>query len=337
MGDQPKTRLQTRDLDELVSAVAKVYCSHSIKALGGTQGAAGGFELVRAGTQPIVQLRYGRRVQVDAGSFPRLLLMQTCLDGAGAVEQGALAAQLRRGQTVPLSPMLDTRLEFDSQFSQQSVRLDLDRVEALCSRWLNRPALDRPLRFELRPFSAALEQAWAQAVKLLTDYAASGIVLPPSAVENLDDFLVSLVLSQHPHNYSEDLNRPQKAPAPRLIREAERLMREGGAEQTTSRIAAELKVSLRTLQMGFRDEHGCTPNEFLRRVRIHKAREALLAPEPGTSVTEVAVANGFLHLARFSAYYRETFGESPVQTLRRNQPAPNGHQDRLMILGAAKL
>lgn len=319
MQDHPATRLETDDLGEIVSVVAGIYCAHSIEPARGARAGAAGFEVMRDGPQPIVQLRYGRPVRVDAGSFPRLLLMQTCLDGSGSVEQGSLKAELRRGQTMPLSPSVTTRLAFDGRFAQQSVRLEIERIEALCSKWLNRAALDRPLRFALAPFSAALEQAWGQAVGLIVGYARSGIPLPASAIANLDEFLVSLVLSQHPHNYSEDLARPQKAPPPRLIREAERLMRNGGTDQTATTIATELDVSLRTLEMGFRAVHDCTPNEFLRRVRLEKVRAALLSADANTSVTDVALAHGFLHLARFSGYYQRMFGELPVQTLRRKR------------------
>jgi AraC-like DNA-binding protein len=327
--DDPAARLQTHDLDEIVSVVAGIYCDHTIKTSGDARASSAGFELIRSGPQPIVELRYGQAVQVDAGLFPRLLLMQTCLDGSGSVEQGAFSAPLRRGQTVPLSPAVATQLAFDNRFSQRSVRLELERVEALCSRWLNVPTLDRPLRFALAPFSASLEQAWAQAVNLIVGYARSGIALPASAIANLDEFLISLVLSQHAHNYSEDLQRPQKSLPPRLIREAERLMRSAAPHLTPSKVATELKVSLRTLELGFRAAHDCTPNEFLRRVRINKAREALLAPSASTSVTDVALANGFLHLARFSAYYQQMFGELPVHTLRRSQPkGDRSHQRR---------
>ncbi len=335
MEDHPAKRLQTNDLDEVVSVVAGIYCAHSIKTLGSARANTAGFELIRSGPQPIVELCYGRSVRVDAGTFPRLMLMQTCLEGSGSVEQGTLSTELRRGQTVPLSPALATLLAFDSRFSQRSVRLELERVEALCSRWLNVPALDRQLRFALSPFSASLEQAWAQAVNLIVGYARSGIPLPLSAIANLDEFLVSLVLSQHPHNYSDDLQRTQKAPPPRLIREAERLMRSAAPDLTPSKIAAELRVSLRTLELGFRAVHDCTPNEFLRRVRVNKVRETLLAAHASTSVTEVALANGFFHLARFSAYYRQVFGELPIQTLRRNQPKEKGAHRGRRIADAA--
>lgn len=49
------------------------------------------------------------------------------------------------------------------------------------------------------------------------------------------------------------------------------------------------------------------------------ARAELLSPSESTNVTSAALANGFFHLARFSAYYRAAFDETPVQTLRRSR------------------
>ena len=312
-------RLETSDFDEIVKAVSDVYCSHEIKFGLAGHASRAAFAIVRGGPQPIVELRYERPVRVDAGGFPNLLLMQTCVDGAGAARQGSSSTALMRGQTVALSPSLDTSLDFDARFAQRSVRLDLDKAEALCSQWLGGP-LDRPLRLELRPFSQALETAWAQAVDLLANYARSGIPLPASAVANLDEFILSLVLSQHPHNYSDALNRRGPGLPPRLVRDAEQLMRTCGAEVTVSAIAAELRVSLRSLEVAFQEAHGRSPNQFLREVRLKRVRETLLHPAASTSVTTAALENGFVHLARFSGYYKAAFGELPAQTLRRNLP-----------------
>jgi hypothetical protein len=70
---------------------------------------------------------------------------------------------------------------------------------------------------------------------------------------SLDDLMLSLVLAQHPHNYSNDLRTRSGVAAPRIVREAEHRMRNGGAETTVSRIAAPVGVSLRSLEVGFRE------------------------------------------------------------------------------------
>jgi transcriptional regulator GlxA family with amidase domain len=78
-----------------------------------------------------------------------------------------------------------------------------------------------------------------------------------------------------------------------------------------------LRVSLRSLELGFRDARKMTPTQAHRQIRLNAAREVLLNPTASTSVTSVAISCGFAHLARFSSYYRQAFNETPRQTLRR--------------------
>ncbi|MBM4480658.1 helix-turn-helix domain-containing protein [Rhodococcus hoagii] len=47
-------------------------------------------------------------------------------------------------------------------------------------------------------------------------------------------------------------------------------------------------------------------------------RDDLLHPDsPDVTVTDVAASWGFYNLGRFSSLYREVYGESPSETLRR--------------------
>jgi len=319
MPNAQKMLLRTSDLSEAVDAVSRVYCPHEIEIRGNSRSDITTLEVVRGGAQPVIRLMYPSPVRIDAGDFPRLMLMQTCVDGSATVVQGDLRAGCRRNQTLPLSPGLHTQMEFSGRFAQTSVRLDIERLEALCARWLNFP-LEQPLRFELRPFSPDLERAWTQAVALLIWYERMDIVLPPTASLAFDEFMLSLVLAKHQHNYSNDLLGASAAAAPRIVREAEHWMRAGGAEVTVSAIAAKVGVSLRSLEAGFRNWHKSTPTEYLRNIRLQAARAQLLAPTESTTVTSAALGSGFFHLPRFSAYYRAAFDETPGQTLRRSRP-----------------
>ncbi len=68
---------------------------------------------------------------------------------------------------------------------------------------------------------------------------------------------------------------------------------------------------------------GETPNRYLRRWRLWRAREALSAADPATAtVSEIAVACGFWELGRFAGRYRRLFGESPSRTLMRVPRSP---------------
>ncbi|HEX9876408.1 MAG TPA: hypothetical protein VGC50_07135 [Gammaproteobacteria bacterium] len=193
-------------------------------------------EVLPGGVQPIVKLKYSTPVQIDAGDFPNLMLFETCIDGTGTVVQENSRATHHRNQTLPLSPDLCTKLEFGAQFAQRSVRVNLECVELLCSRLIH-SSLDGPLRFELCPFSAELERMWTEAGSLIIAYERMCIDLPRAAAVTFDEFMLSLVLTRHPHNYSEYLRERSPTAAPRAVREAEHLMQVEGADQTVSSLA----------------------------------------------------------------------------------------------------
>src|SRR5215468_9608401 len=78
-------------------------------------------------------------------------------------------------------------------------------------------------------------------------------------------------------------------------------------------------VTPRTLERAVRAIHATTPVEFLHALRLTEARETLLSKcNTATSVTEVAMRFGFRELGRFAGEYRDRFGESPSDTLRRS-------------------
>lgn len=75
-------------------------------------------------------------------------------------------------------------------------------------------------------------------------------------------------------------------------------------------------VSVRALQGAFRAHRGMSPLQYLRARRLERAHR-MLASGDDSSVTEVALACSFEHLGRFSVRYRERYGESPADTLKR--------------------
>jgi AraC-like DNA-binding protein len=83
-------------------------------------------------------------------------------------------------------------------------------------------------------------------------------------------------------------------------------------------ICAALGVAERTLRASCEEHLGMGPIRFLTLRRMHLAHRALLHAEPsGSTVTRIVTNHGFWELGRFSVAYREMFGESPSETLRR--------------------
>jgi AraC-like DNA-binding protein len=318
MPDIEKLRLRTSDLHEAIDAVTRIYCPHELYVHGSNRGLCSELEVRRAGALPIVDLRYSNRVGIDAGDFDGLMLMMSCVGGSASARQARSEASWSSGQTLPLSPGVSSQLDFDADFAQSSVRIDVGLLEELCARRLAHP-LDRPLRFILQPFSGKLESAWQTAMRLALSYESAGIQLPPHAAKALDEFMLSLLLDLAPHNYSDEIRGPHPLAAPRTVREAERLMREAGGLSSVCEIAAAVGVSVRSLEAGFREWKQETPIRFMRRLRLAAAREQLSRPDASTSVTDVALSLGFLHLSRFSQHYRAAFNEHPSETLQRSR------------------
>jgi transcriptional regulator GlxA family with amidase domain len=89
---------------------------------------------------------------------------------------------------------------------------------------------------------------------------------------------------------------------------------------TTATLAREVAVSARSLQEGFHRGTGVPPMRYLRDVRLDRVHTDLLAAAwESTTVAHIAHRWGFLYLGRFAANYREKFGETPSETLRRHK------------------
>ncbi len=93
---------------------------------------------------------------------------------------------------------------------------------------------------------------------------------------------------------------------------------------TLEMLTAVAGISERWLQKSFRQRWGQTPLELVMSRRLAAVRTRLLSPDPNASITAVAIGCGFTHLGRFSAAYREAYGERPSDTVERARNATTG-------------
>lgn len=102
------------------------------------------------------------------------------------------------------------------------------------------------------------------------------------------------------------------------VRRAARIIEQRATDDLSpADLAGECGVGLRTLQYAFRKHLGCTPQDYLRRVRLDLARRSM-RQGASASVGDAAASYGFFNPGRFAADYRQVFGENPAQTLDRS-------------------
>ena len=140
----------------------------------------------------------------------------------------------------------------------------------------------------------------------------------PLAVSSLSDAVIYLLLEACPNRYSDELALTAPAPAPRHVKWAIDYMQEHIAEPISlDDVAAAAKVSVRTLQQGFRQFRNTTPMSYLLEIRMLAAHSELLESGGRQAVAEIAFRWGFTHLGRFAAEYRKRFGQLPSQVFKQ--------------------
>jgi AraC family transcriptional regulator, ethanolamine operon transcriptional activator len=74
-------------------------------------------------------------------------------------------------------------------------------------------------------------------------------------------------------------------------------------------------MSERSIEMLFKEAYGISPRTWSQIARLNAARQDLLESDSAdVRVSDVAVRWGFFHFGRFSAAYRQLFGELPSIT-----------------------
>ncbi len=148
----------------------------------------------------------------------------------------------------------------------------------------------------------------------------------PAHLARLEEFLATAILCGTEHDRSVLLRRSDADPRPRHVRLAQAWIEaHADADLSLGALARRVAVSPRTLMRGFRRHAGCSPAQYVRAVRLERARAELLdGPSDRLSVAAVAARWGFGHPGRFARAYRARYEEYPARTLQRRRGGATG-------------
>ena len=259
---------------------------------------------------------YGAEVEIDPGELGAFFLLQWPLRGGAAVRCGSESVEAGAGERASLlSPTLPTRMVWREGCEKviALIRRDamLRQFEALTGRTA------KSLEFDVAiAMASPTGRHILGHLELLTAAAENGA--PASYQALLQDALTTLLLTGLAHNQSNVLAAPTREAAPGAVRRAEAYIDAHIADSIAiADIARAAGANLRSLQNTYRRIHGATLTESIQGKRLELFRRRLRDPAASTSISEIAYSVGLGHLGRAAAAYRQRYGETPRETLKR--------------------
>jgi AraC family ethanolamine operon transcriptional activator len=273
----------------------------------------------------------------DAGAFDgdlrvRGVMARKAFSLVSVMEQEGVLNQwghrIEEGDVIAIPPggELDGRFQGHVAYAVVTAPWGLVMQRAEAFEWLADPCFwTEPAVYSPPPEARAACKRVLQGCSSLLRTLGAGV--PSGAVAFLRNELLDGVLSALAEVKVEGARRQGALNAARIVRGAEDFLESGGARQAVQieDICLALNISRRTLYRAFHDLLDVSPKAYLRLKNMSAARARLLdAGNRPTTVTQVALDQGFWELGRFSGAYRAMFGESPSETLRGAQGAAPG-------------
>lgn len=308
--------LSSTDYREIKDKVSHYLCPHSFDVLR-DEPVSTQLNGVFFGDSALLDLRYGAPVEINIGDIADQYLFRITLQGNCEVTHGKRSAAMQSGCLSVSSPFAKSRITTDGECRNLILRVDRNALETQLQRLLGR-SLRQSVIFDI-----SVDQLGGGAISLYhsLDYICR---LYGSGVEGLhidrglSDYLMQMLLTQLPHNYSADLRADSRAPLPHHVKRARDYIEEHLNEPISLATLGELcGVSIRTLQNGFNRFLHQPPVEYIRDRRLAVIHEALKQGRAGETVTDILLRNGINSFGHFSSAYRQRYGCLPSETLRR--------------------
>ena len=310
------------DRDEVQSHVGDIFCQHGFQLVNRRGVLDTELDFMRIGGVGISIMRYGADVLVEPGALEEFYLVQIPFAGRARIAFGKSEATIRPGMASVQHPADHLSMQWDEACRKLVLRYDRSRFERFVESCIGRPQRDAlRLKPEMDLNSVSGRMLIDQVKSAMGCVDALGAApLPPLLVAHLETSLMSTLLFLQPHDRSEEIAASTGGAEPRVVRKVREYL-EAHADQPIDMplLARVAGVPVRTPYHQFKRSLGVAPLQLLRDLRIDRVRRELVEGGPNANVTRIALNWGFEHLGRFAALYRQRFGESPRDTLRRHR------------------
>lgn len=267
----------------------------------------------------IHRLHYGAPVRLELSSPEEHYILHLTLKGSVATCFDGKAEMVSSpGDFVVINPGKDFTQKWDADADQLMLRISAAAFGQATGGGAD-DQRGRPVTFESRAVSLEKAPSLYGYIRMLCEDFDSGdcMLARPSTDNSVVTSIASLMVHSLPNDRMKKPQSLQSPAVPYYVRRAVNFIQAHYEQDLTlARIAAASAVSVRALHRGFLKFRDQTPMEYLRSVRLDKARQKLRETHSTSStVTIVAEACGFRHLGRFSRVYAARFGELPSETV----------------------
>ena len=319
-----RAAFRTRDPAVASREAGRLFAEHRLRVLGDRSLFDARAHVADLGDVRLNFVTFGSGVEIDRFATDTYSAVLIPISGRLGVEHdgGSFIATPKCGTAVLLGAGR-IRLRWTADCRVLSFYLTSGRLGRHLTRLT--PAVDPgPLSFSTGLLSGNSAAALLGLAWLITDTfnrcGARRVPLAP-VVAQLRDTVLNAVLLGVPHSHSRAMFVSRPLAGRGLVDRAIELIdaETDGGELTLTEVAEHVGVGLRALELAFRRDLDTAPGQYLRDVRLRRARQELLdgGPASGLRVQDVAQRWGFFHTGRFSRLYWERFGEYPSVTLMR--------------------
>ena len=313
-----RSRTQTADIEAAHAQLSRMYAEHAPRLSGDRERFQFETRSIHTNLFGVDHGRYTMTAEAEAEAQAALYVTRVL---RGRFRFDTVTAG--PGDVVLTAPDVAHTLQW-SDLRWQTVRLDQEAVLRLAADLLD---TDGPTtRFTLSgPLSPARLRYWQAVLDHVSRDVLGDATVAASPLARAEAFrmVAGAALHTFPNTALEASTDPQLpgpgAVEPAVVRRAVEFIDAHAAEAIgLARIAAAARVGPRGLQLAFRRHRGVTPLEYVRTVRMERARADLLAADPAAGHTVRAIASrwGFTHHGHFAIDYRRRYGCSPSTTLR---------------------
>lgn len=266
---------------------------------------------------------------LSEGGRPNYLFLSCVRGGACYSSDDGSQSQCSLGDVIPISPGGRSDCVTKPEgFGHLSVIIDSSDLNKFVTLWTGNE-FSEPVQFDLKAVTGGKQ--WVAAADCLRRMMLMS-PMPYEAASALYEYMLKLIVTSHSSNYSE-LIGSDRCESDSIAQSALAKIKENPMLwMTLSSIASALGCATCWLENAIRRLTGKSSISLFEESRLDHARFALLTDEERTMV-DIFNSYGFVMSNRLFLLYQQRFGESPIETYRRNPNSVSGEAELKNIKG----